>query len=210
MAAVTHQNGGAQALIARVRRSTNVAMAADGGHTGAGAGAKYGDLDAAPRHSICLLLGFVGHLHIAEPQQSERILQQPLFFEVRLPRVFSWNMAMRSMVWRARSRSAGGCSSGPRRIKPSCISACRRRDSARNSKDAGGRGNGPSFLPSANVGIDVGHLLFILQRSAEGSAAVTEPRPDRRGASGGYLSRDREGAVLLALWPVSNIANAAP
>ncbi len=68
VAAVTHQDGRAQALVPRIGGSAYVAMAADGRHTGAGAGAKYGDPDGTLRHSGSLLLGFVGHLHVAEPQ----------------------------------------------------------------------------------------------------------------------------------------------
>ena len=65
--AVREQNRRAQALIARIGRGANVAMAADGGHARTSAGAEHGDLETA-RHSGGLLLGFVDRLHVAEPQ----------------------------------------------------------------------------------------------------------------------------------------------
>ena len=68
VAAVTDQYRRTQALVARIGGGAHVAVAADHGYTGAGAGAKHGNLDAALRHSGCLLLGFVDGLHVAEPQ----------------------------------------------------------------------------------------------------------------------------------------------
>jgi hypothetical protein len=68
-AAVAKEHGGPQAIVARVGRRTDGAMAADGRHPHTGARAEHGDLDGRRRHSGFLSRRFshvVGHLHEAK------------------------------------------------------------------------------------------------------------------------------------------------
>ena len=84
VALVADQDGGPQAVVARVAGRAHGAMAADGGHAHTGSRAQHGDLERRRRHSGFLSRRFghvVGHLYEAETQFGEGILQQAMFFE---------------------------------------------------------------------------------------------------------------------------------
>ena len=65
------------------------------------------------------------------------------------------------MLWRARSKSGFGLSfSSPKCIRPSCISACVRRDSVRNSNDGRRERNALFGLRLAGIRLRIRKRIF--------------------------------------------------
>ena len=188
MAAVAHQDGGAQALIARIGGCTHIAMAADSWHTRTGAGAEHGDLDGATGHSgflaVCLrglrrrlsfgCLSFfrvVGRLHETEAQQGQRVFKQPLFFEAEIAAglflehghqidgVARQIEIGRRLVFRTETHQS------------QLHFSLQAQGFGKEFKGGRGQGEGPTFLLSAGVGIYVDHLVIILQRAGDWQAA---------------------------------------
>src|ERR1700686_4771168 len=110
-AAVADQDRRPQAVIARIVGAADLAVAADRGHTHAGAGPQNCDAQpiAVKRHYLVFLLSSTAWMNRNRSSVRE-FSSRRCSSSVRLSRVFSRRSFIMSILWRARSKSGFGFS----------------------------------------------------------------------------------------------------